>query len=344
MSTGTPLGLGIVGTGGWARSFWSDARTCPDVELVTCWNRTPERAEEFAEQFGCEASPTLEALVEHPRVEAIANFAANNFHRLPTELAAAARKHVFTDKPIANTVEDAEAMIRCCAEASVTLMVGHSSRYAGTARTLKSLLDSGRLGQIAMAEGNISHSGGTRLTAERWRWHRQEAPGGPLMQLSIHVFDTMHYLFGPTRRVTALSTSSLLPSEIEDVFLTLLEFDSGLLAYVGTNYLSASVSFLRIYGREASAYSEEGKIVVAAPNRDEPWITDRQEVSVQNINAPAAEMTEFARAVRASAPPETGGAEGLLALGVVWACLMSAEQGRPIEVREALGEAASLLP
>jgi predicted dehydrogenase len=66
-------------------------------------------------------------------------------------------------------------------------------------------------------------------------------------------------------------------------------------------------------------------------------------VPVQDINAPAAEMTEFARAVRTGTPPETGGKEGLLALGVVWACVMSAEHGRPVEVREALGEAASLL-
>ncbi len=344
MGADRPLGVGVVGTGGWARAFWEEAQSCPDVELVACWNRTAERAEKFAEQFGCEVSPAVEALVEHPRVEAIANFAANNFHRPPTELAAAAKKHVFTDKPIANAVEDAAAMMRCCEEAGVTLMVGHSSRYFGAPRALKSLLDSGRLGQIAMAEGNISHSGGTRLTAERWRWHREQAPGGPLMQLSIHMFDTMHYLFGPTCRVTALSNSLLLPSEIEDVVLALLEFDSGLLAYVGTNYLSPSASFLRIYGRGASAYSEEAKIVVAAAKKDEPWITEREEVSIQKINAAAAEMTEFARAVRSGTPPETGGREGLLALGVVWACLISAEQGRPVVVREALGEAASLLP
>lgn len=343
MGADRPLGVGLVGTGGWARGFWAEAQTCPEVELVACWNRTAERSERFAEQFGCEVSSTLEALVGHPRVEAVANFAANNFHRLPTEIAAAAKKHVFTDKPIANTIEDAAAMIRCCEQAGVTLMVGHSSRYAGTARTLKSLLDSGRFGQLAMAEANLSHSGGTRLTAERWRWHKEEAPGGPLMQLSIHMFDTMHYLFGPTRRVTAISSSSLLPSEIEDVFLTLLEFESGLVAYVGTNYLSASVSFIRIYGREASAYSEEGSIVLAAPRKDEPWITDREEAPIEDINAPAAEMEEFARAVRAGRPPETGGKEGLLALGVVWACLISAQQGRPVEVREALGEAASLL-
>jgi len=67
-----------------------------------------------------------------------------------------------------------------------------------------------------------------------------------------------------------------------------------------------------------------------------------EEIPVPDINPHAAEMTEFARAVRAGAEPETGGREGLLALAVVWAAIMSAEQNRPIEVKEALGDAASL--
>jgi predicted dehydrogenase len=338
-----PLGIGVVSTGNWARSFWAEARKCPDVRMVACWNRTPERARTFAERYGCEVAPTLEALIQHPEVHAIANFAANSYHREPTEMAAAAGKHVFTDKPIANTIEDSAAMIRACRNASVTLMVGHSSRYHGAPRALKSLLDAGRLGQLAMAEGNNSHSGGTRLTDDKWRWHRDEAPGGPLMQLAIHTYDTMHYLFGPTRRVTALSDSSLLPSEIEDVFLTLLEFDSGLLAYVGTNYLSPSVGYLRIYGRNGSAYSQEGKITLATVKKDEPWITETGEVPIPEVNPHAAEMAEFARAVRTGAPPETGGKEGLLALAVVWAAIMSAEQRRPVDTRDVLGDAAPLL-
>jgi predicted dehydrogenase len=343
MTSHDPLGIGVIGTGGWARTFWDAARDCPDVRLVACWNRTPERAEKFAERFGGEAAPGLAALLSHPEVEAVANFAANSFHRGPTEAAAAAGKHVFVDKPIANSVADSLAMIRACEEAGVTLMVGHSSRYGGTARTLKRLLEEGRLGQLAMAEGSNSHSGGTRLGAEKWRWHRAEAPGGPLMQLSIHTFDTMHYLFGPIRRVTALSTASLLPSEIEDVFLTLLEFESGLLGYVGTNYLSPGANFLRIYGRDGSAYAEHGKVSLAKAKHDEPWITEMDDVAVDELDANAAEMSEFARAVRTATPPETGGKEGLLALGVVWACIMSAEQGRPVDIREALAEAGSVL-
>lgn len=338
---GKPIGIGVVGTGGWARGFWEHAQEAPEVRLVACWNRTRARAEAFAEQYGGEVMDSPEALVAHPEVDAIANFSANSFHCQPTLLAAAAGKHVFVDKPIANTIAESWKMIEACRKAGVTLMVGHSTRYSGESRAIKSLLDSGRLGQLAMVEANISHSGGTRLSEARWRWHWEEAPGGPLMQLSIHAFDTLHYLFGPTRRATALSVRDLLPSEIEDVFLALLEFNSGLLAYVGTNYLSPPAHFLRVYGRGGNAFAERGKLVFWRP-RDE-WSVEPEEITIPDVNAHAAEMTEFVRAIRSRAEPETGGREGLLALAVVWACLKSAEQKRAVEVREMVGEAEALL-
>jgi len=340
MNTRKPIGIGIIGTGGWAREFWSGAQKAPEVRLVACWNRTRERAKQFAEKYGGEVAPSLEALLEDPEVEAVANFTANNYHCEPTLKAAAAGKHVLVDKPIANTIEESAEMIRACRKAGVVLMVGHSSRYGGSARALKSLLDSGRLGQLAMVEAHTSHSGGARLSEDRWRWHWDEAPGGPLMQLSIHAFDTLHCLFGPTRRVTALSKRDLLPSEIEDVFLALLEFESGLLGYVGTNYLCPPANFTRVYGRGGNAYGERSKLVFWKPKDD--WSVEPEEIPLSEINPHAAEMSEFARAIRSGTEPETGGKEGLLALGVVWACIKSAEENRTIEVREVLGDAAAL--
>jgi predicted dehydrogenase len=335
------LGLGVIGTGGWARGFWHEAQQAPEVELVACWDQLAENASKFGEMYRCRPAASLEALLGDPRVQAVTIFTPNNAHRAPAEAAAAAGKHVFTEKPIANSVADAVAIMGACKSAGVTLMVGHSTRYGGRSRALKSLLDQGRLGQLAMAEANISHSGGTRITAAEWRWHRDEAPGGPLMQLSVHAFDTLHYFFGPTRRITAVSTSALLPSEIEDVFLTLLEFESGLLAYVGTNYMSPPVSFVHIYGTGGNACWRDDRVTYTRVTG--PWSTESEEIQAPTISATAAEMTEFARAIRTRTPPETGGREGLLALGVVWACLMSAERGCAVEVKEALGEGARLV-
>ncbi len=341
MSASEPIGIGVVGTGNWARSFWREARESKQVRLVACWNRTRERAEKFAEEFGGEVSASIEELAARDDIAAIANFAANAYRMEPTRIAAEAGKHVFVDKPIANTIEEGAAMMKICREAGVKLMVGHSSRYGAEARALKRVLDSGRLGELVMVEANSSHSGGTRLSDDKWRWHWEEAPGGPLMQLSVHTFDTLHYLVGPTKRVTALCTKDILPSEIEDVFLTLLEFESGLLAYVGTNYVAPPVHFARFYGRKENVYAERGKLTHVIPT--DPWTTETKESEVPPINGFAAEMDELARAIRADDEPETGGPEAMLALAVVWACIESTRQQRPMEVREVLGESAALV-
>jgi predicted dehydrogenase len=232
-------------------------------------------------------------------------------------------------------------MIRACDEAKVVLMVGHSTRYQGNNRLIKKVLESDEIGPVAMVEANISHSGGTRLSDAQWRWHWDEAPGGPLMQLSIHAYDTLHYFFGPIRRVTAFSKADLLPSEIEDVFLTLVEFDSGLLAYVGTNYVAPPINFTRIYGREANLFADYSTVVKLRAKAD--GSSEKTDLEIPSVLAFAAEMSEFARAIRTGTRPETDGRAGLLALGVVWAAILSAQRGCAVEVREAMGETATLL-
>lgn len=278
--------------------------------MITCWDQAPGNAKSFAEAHRCQAASSLDDLLADPRVEGVAIFTPNNFHRGPAEAAAAAGKHVFTEKPIANTVADGAAIFRACAKAGVTLMVGHSSRYQGPPRALKTLLDSGRLGQIAMVEANHAHAGGTRVTEKEWRWHRDQAPGGPLMQLAVHDFDTLHYLFGPTKRVTALSTSKLVDSEIEDIFLTLLEFESGLLGYVGTSYVSPPSNFTRIYGIGGNAYAEGGEIVLTKMKGS--WETEKETIVPPVVKHTAAEMTEFASGAKrhARGDQRPGGSAG----------------------------------
>ena len=222
-------------------------------------------------------------------------------------------------------------MLRACDAAGVQLMVGHSTRYHATNRAIKQLLDSGQIGEVVLAEGNLSHSGGTTLLPNDWRWYWEEAPGGPLMQLSVHVIDTLHYFFGPTKRVTAFAKSDLTASEIEDVFLTLLEFESGLLAYVGTNYVSPWMEFLHIYGRSGILRLADKRLNVSL--QQEGGMESR-EVPTPESNAFTEEMKEFVRAIRTGTPPETDGRAGLLALDVVWAAIQSAQWNRPVEVGE----------
>jgi len=341
MTAHDPIGVGVIGTGGFCNRFWSEAQASPEVRIVSCWDPNPENSERFSDTFGCRRSAGLDSLVRDPEVQAVAIFSPNSHHRVPAEAAAHAGKHVYVEKPIANTVEDAAAMIGACERNGVILMVGHSLRYRGVSRAVRALLDQGALGEIAMAEINLSYGNGRWLTESDWRWHRAESPGGPLMLLSVHSFDTLHYLFGLSRRVTALSNCSLLPSEIEDVFLALIEFESGVLAYAGTNYVAPWTDFVHVYGMDGIARAEADKVTYS--KLEGKWELKPVDVPCPELPMYISEMGEFARAIREGTRPETSGKEGLMALAVVIACLESAEHGRTVAISEVLGDAAALI-
>jgi UDP-N-acetyl-2-amino-2-deoxyglucuronate dehydrogenase len=193
-------GIAIVGTGMWAPRLASAAERA-GLELVTCFSRDEAKRVEFAQRFGCEPAATLEDAIANSRVEGVVLATPNDVHEEQALMCAERARHVFVEKPIADSVEAAERMRRACAEAGVTLMVGHAFRRLGAARRVKQLLDEGALGRVVLAEANLSLPGSFKPGA--WRAHRERNPGGPIMQLGIHHVDTLAYWLGPIRRARA---------------------------------------------------------------------------------------------------------------------------------------------
>ena len=68
---------------------------------------------------------------------------------------------------------------------------------------MKEHLDDGSLGKLAFIEANFSNERALELTPDTWRWYRDRAPGGPLSQLAIHMFDILHYLGGDVEGVSS---------------------------------------------------------------------------------------------------------------------------------------------
>lgn len=114
--------------------------------------------------------------------------------------AARAGKHVFCEKPLARTLADAEAMVRACDEAGVTLSVGHVVRFFPEYRQAKELLDAGTLGRpaiVTMTRGNFAVG-----TARGW-YLDEEKSGGVVLDLMLHDLDTVRWWFGEPSRVYA---------------------------------------------------------------------------------------------------------------------------------------------
>jgi predicted dehydrogenase len=310
-------GVAIVGTGMWAPRL-ADAAQRAGLEVVTCFSRDEGRRGEFAERFGCEPAPTLEGAIEHPRVEGVVLVTPNDVHAEQALACAERGRHVFVEKPIADSVEAGEEMRRACAEAGVTLMVGHAFRRLGAARRVRQLIDEGALGRVVLAEANMSLPGSFK--PEAWRAHRERNPGGPIMQLGIHHVDTLAYWLGPVRRASGRFAHVHSQADIDDVGVVTLEFESGALGSLTGSYVSPKTLSLRLLGTDAvlelrtdfsvwpDALALDG--VTRLTLDDEPVDFDERDMLAE-------ELAEFAACIRGEADPETGADEGIAALAVV---------------------------
>ena len=310
-------GIAIVGTGMWAPRLAAAADRA-GLELVTCFSRDEARRREFAERFGCEAAASFEEAIGHAAVEGVLLVTPNDTHEELALACAARGRHVFVEKPIADTVEAGERMRHACADAGVTLMVGHAFRRLGAARRVKELIDEGALGRVVLAEADFSLPGSFK--PEAWRAHRERNPGGPIMQLGIHHVDTLAYWLGPVERASGRFAHLHAQADIDDVGVVTLEFGSGALASLTGSYVSPKTLALRLLGTEAVLdYRTDFSVWPDAQALDAATsvtLADRA-VAFDECDMLAEQLAEFGRCMRGEATPETGPAEAIAALGAV---------------------------
>lgn len=338
-----PLKVALVGLGRWADVTAKQIKESPKLKLVTCFTRTPAKREAFSKKFGCGHEESYEAVLRHPEVEGVILTTPNNMHAEQAIAAARHGKHVRVDKPITTTISDAKAAIRACKEAGVVLTVNSSYRFTRGMRLVRQMLQDGVVGQLAMVEANYSNDRGFFYTPKDWQWYNEGSPGGPLMQVAVHQIDNMLYQFGPIRRVSSAFSKVMTKSEIPDVAVLWLEFESGLLGTLGSSFISPTnkkgrfTLSLNTFGTEANIYYDrwdgvfvlkrDGEELERIPYEEYPGQGQLQE-----------NLADFAGAVREGRAPEVRGEEGLHVLAVVKAGMLSAERGQPVEIAEILEE------
>jgi predicted dehydrogenase len=326
--TSRPVGVALVGTGMWAAQIAAAARRA-GLRLVTCFSRDAQRRRAFAEKAGCGAAPSLRAALEHPDVEAALILTPNDTHA-DIALACAERGlGVFVEKPIADSVADAERMAAACADAGVPLMVGHAFRRLGAARRAGELVAEGALGRVVLAEATFSLPGA--LSPDKWRAHRERNPGGPLMQLGIHHVDTLASWLGAPVSASGRFARVETQADIDDVGIVALEMASGSLAAVTGSYVSPKTFAIRLSGtRAVLEYRADFSVWPDAQRLDAvtTLTLDGAPVAFEQHDMLAEELAELGACVRGRAVPETGATEGIAALRAIREALGDEEQVR----------------
>ena len=298
----------------------------------------------------------MSAILSDASIQGVILTVPNEQHLPMAQLVAQAKKHVYTEKPIASTLADGLQIAELEKKYGVTVTVGHSARLMGGIRAIRKAIDEGELGRVAFIEANFSNERALELTPKTWRWYKDKAPGGPLSQLAIHQFDVLHYLGGEVVEASSMASKlSPVGAEVDDQSMTLLKFADGKIGYVGSCWTSPGVFAVRVFGSAGLMHYEIDFETWDTPEqlhekstlyiqRGKDGYAKREELSVPESDMFRAELEMFAESCRTGKPNELSAYNGNVAVAMVNAALKSIEDnGRYIRIADVLADVHSQL-
>lgn len=324
-----PVGLASIGLGWWGNVLADGVASTGKGQVLSCYARNPETRDAFALKHGCAAVAEPDQIWSDPAIEGVLIATPHSVRHELIARAAQAGKHIFVEKPLALTGEEARASARAAEEADVVLQVGHNKRRQTANRRLHEMLHGGELGKLQHIEANISVPVAFKPDLPDWRKNPEQIPAGGMTPLGVHHVDTIRYLGGPIRSVSAISKRVFATLDVDDVTAMIFELESGPLAYLVTLLATAGVNTVTLYGSDAAAWSEEDGTRLFVQKRGEP---SRTEIPVTTIDTVADEMGEFADCIRTGREPETGAEAAIPVVDVLEAIVKSASTRRPVDV------------
>jgi predicted dehydrogenase len=328
-----------VGLGWWGKELAAAAGRSGELEIVSCFARTPESRRAFAQAEGCREAADLTELLADDEVEGLLVATTHASHRELIEAAAAAGRHVFVEKPLTLSVDDGRAAVDAAARAGIVLQVGHQRRRLPAHRAIRALLDDGSLGDIEMLEANHSLPNGFSLPDEAWRRNPGQSPLGSMTSLGIHQIDNFHYLAGRVAGVSAVARPgrdavTAAGSEggvIDEAAALLFDFESGAVGTLLTSFFTPWNIRLAVHGTEGAAFADDDGSRLEVQRRGE---RQREPRALEEVDTVADQLVEFAAAVRGERTPEVGGEEALEVIAVMEAAVESVRRGQRVELAD----------
>jgi predicted dehydrogenase len=346
--------VGIVGLGRWAKVLARAAAKSSSLEIVAATSRTEDKRQAFSREFGVAAVPDLAAMLADPAIDGVILTVPNEQHLPLAREVAMAGKHVYTEKPIASTLEEGLEIADLEARFGITVTVGHSARLMAGIRCIREAIDAGELGRVAFMEANFSNERALELTPQAWRWYKHRAPGGPLSQLAIHQFDVLHYLGGEMIEASSMASKlSPVGAEVDDQSMTLIRFADGKIGYVGSCWTSPGIFAVRVFGSKGLMHYEIDFGTWDTPEalhksstlyiqRGKDGYAKREALTVPESDMFRAELDLFAESCRSGKRNELSADSGNIALAVVYAALRSIEEdGRGVRLADVIDAARS---
>jgi UDP-N-acetyl-2-amino-2-deoxyglucuronate dehydrogenase len=337
------FGLGVVGAGMGAKPHALALQALAgSIEVRGVYRRNRAELDSFCDTYGFPVAESYEALLADPQIEAILILTTPNAREELVAKAAQAGKHVLMEKPVERTLAAAERIVATCDAAGVKLGIIFQHRFRRASRYLAE----------AVAENRYGRLEAVHLVVPWWRpqtgYYDQpgrgtlaQDGGGVLITQAIHSLDLMLSLCGEVEAVTAMAkTTRFHQMETEDFVSAGLEFSNGAVGAV----MATTASFpggpesLTLNFAQATATLTAGNLTIRTI--DGETITEGEASQGGGGADPmafpfdwhAAQIAEFADAVRAGRDPVSNGHTALLVHRLIEAMMVSAREGKRVVV------------
>ena len=329
-------GIGFVGCGNIVLRSQMPAYKRAGYHVVACCDKKVEKARNIAANFDDPlVTADVEELLAHPEVD-IVDLAVHAHQRLPlVEQIAAAGKDIFSQKPLAPSLREAERIVGICRDAGVTLMVNHQARWAPPHRALRLLVERGVLGHVYA----VTH---IYRAYQDYGWYAEHEDFN-IVDHGIHYIDLSRYFTGHTPlRVKATTTMTPGQNAVSPMIYTiLLEYEPSY-KVMSTLHFNNIVSAPALYdhhwyldGTHGSALLSNpmGKAKLSVSFKDSPEQVQTFEIAgTWGYEGFAGSMGEMLRAMEEGREPESSGRDNLDSIRMAVAAVESSNTGQSVDL------------
>jgi predicted dehydrogenase len=340
-----PVGIGVIGAGNISTQYLTNLTAFPDLDVRFVADIDLERAAEQAAKFGVPASGTVEELLADPEIEIVVNLTIPKAHAEVALQALAAGKNVWGEKPIALDRESGKRVLATAEAAGLRAACAPDTFLGAGIQTARRMLEAGAIGRPQTALTLMQQPGPES-------WHPNPAflfqeGAGPLFDVGPYYVTALIQLFGPVKRVAAVTSKAkpvrtigsgplagqtfevTVPSHVTAVF----EFENGQTSQSIFSFDSQiKRTLFEVTGVDGALEVNDPNMfvgdLVLHDGSDEP-----KKIAVEGERAARGTgVVELARAIRAGVPERASGEQAYHALDVMVSTIEAAERGEWVEV------------
>ena len=354
------LKVAVIGNGGISGVHLRGYSLNPDVEIYALCDINEERLNRRGDEYHVDPARRFtdvnEMLAACPEIEAVSVCTWNAAHAQCAIAALNAGKHVLCEKPMAMTVEEAEAMQAAAEKNNRLLMIGFVRRFGNDCAIMKDFIDNGYFGDIYYAKATYLRRKGC---PGGWFGDKARTGGGPLIDLGVHIIDLCRYLMGNPKPVSVygatfnkLGNRSNIKSQagyvsqtkenedifnVEDLATAMIRFDNGSVLQIEASFslnIEKDEGVLQFFGTKAGAKLDPELTIYSEMN---DYMTN---VKLANSTALSFdglfenEINHFVECVRTGKPCRNPAQDGVTLMKILTGIYKSAETGHEVLIND----------